>query len=131
MVELVDKHQQIEVLEAAVVLVALVKLLVLQEVMAEQAHLLYKQVLLDVMVNLGRLVVLDILLVVAAVVTKLIVDTMEKVVLVEAETQDQDQEHLQDVVKQELPILAVEAVADPEVLQEQIPLKKVVMEEVV
>ena len=71
--------------------------------------------------------VLDILLVVAVVDLKQIVDTMEKVVLVEAETQDQDQEQVQEMDRLELLILVVELVAHPEVLQEQILPKKVIM----
>ena len=46
---------------------------------------------------------------------------------VEAETQDQDQEQVQEMDRLELLILVVELVAHPEVLQEQILLKKVIM----
>ena len=127
MVEQADNLLQVEEVVEAVVLVEQVKLVRHRAVMAEQAHLFYKQVLLDVMVNQGRLVVLDILPVVAVVDLKQIVDTMEKVVLVEAETQDQDQEQVQEMDRLELLILVVELVAHPEVLQEQILLKKVIM----
>ena len=127
MVEQADNLLQVEEVVEAVVLVEQVKLVRHQAVMAEQAHLFYKQGLLDVMVNQGRLVVLDILPVVAVVDLKQIVDTMEKVVLVEAETQDQDQVQVQEMDRLELLILVVELVAHPEVLQEQILLKKVIM----
>ena len=127
MVEQADNLLQVEEVVEAVVLVEQVKLVRHQAVMAEQAHLFYKQVLLDVMVNQGRLVVLDILPVVAVVDLKQIVDTMEKVVLVEAETQDQDQVQVQEMDRLELLILVVELVAHPEVLQGQIVPKKVIM----
>ena len=69
----------------------------------------------------------DILLVVAVVDLKPIADIMENPVLVEAEAQDQNQEQLQEMVEMLRQILVVELVAHPEVLQDQILVKQVVM----
>jgi hypothetical protein len=78
------------------------------------------------MVKLVQLVILDILQVVVAEDMKPIVDTMEKVVLVVAETQDQDQEQVQVMDRLVSQILAAAVAEDPEVHQEQTLVKTVV-----
>ena len=68
----------------------------------------------------------DILLEVAVEVLKLIVDTTEKVAMVVVEMQAQAQAVVQEMVKLEVLILVVAVVEDPEVLQEQMHLSRVV-----
>tara|TARA_R100001082_G_scaffold65677_1_gene37025 strand:+ start:201 stop:503 length:303 start_codon:yes stop_codon:yes gene_type:complete len=99
--------------------------------MAELVHMLLEQVLLGVMEQQVQLLMQDILLVVAVEDMKPIVDIMEKVAMAEAETQGQDQEHLQEMDKLELLTLVAVAAVDQEVLPEQTLVKKVEMVEVV
>ena len=131
MVEVVECHQLEEEQAAVVVLERYEKLLVHQEVMAELVHMLLEQVLLGVMEQQVQLLMQDILLVVAVEDMKPIVDIMEKVAMAEAETQGQDQEHLQEMDKLELLTLVAVAAVDQEVLPEQTLVKKVEMVEVV
>ena len=131
MVEQVDKHQVIEEEAAVVVQVQQVKLVQHQEVMEELVHMLLEQLLLDVRVSQVQLLVQDILLVVAVLVMKLNVEVMELVVLAEAETQGQDQEHLQEMDKLQLLTLVVVVAVHQEVLPEETLVKQVEMVEVV